>query len=113
MDNLGDWLYVIFLVVAGVSGFISSGKKKRMLQEEERKGQHEIVVEPASVPELAPVRVTVRPKKKNRPISPVAPPPSRDTEEPEVVSPVVTKEFYDPEALRKAIIYTEIFNRKY
>ncbi|MCD7976515.1 MAG: hypothetical protein LUG51_04940 [Tannerellaceae bacterium] len=29
MDNLGDWLYIILLVVAGISGLFSSGKKKK------------------------------------------------------------------------------------
>ncbi|MCD7916838.1 MAG: hypothetical protein LUG96_17245 [Tannerellaceae bacterium] len=29
MDNLGDWLYIILLVVAGASGLFRSGKKKK------------------------------------------------------------------------------------
>lgn len=28
MDNIGDWLYIVLLVVAGVSGLFGSGKKK-------------------------------------------------------------------------------------
>lgn len=28
MDNLGDWLYILLLVAAGISGLFSSGKKK-------------------------------------------------------------------------------------
>lgn len=29
MDNLGDWLYIVLLVIAGVSSFLGSGKKKK------------------------------------------------------------------------------------
>ena len=29
MDNLGDWLYIVFLIVAAVSGLFGSGKKKK------------------------------------------------------------------------------------
>lgn len=29
MDNAGDWLYIVFLVVAAVSGLLNSGKKKK------------------------------------------------------------------------------------
>jgi hypothetical protein len=112
MDNLGDWLYVILLVVAGVSGIVSSSKKKRMQQEMEREVQREILVEPLPIPEPSPVRVTARPKitvrgkkKKDCP---------KDEGIPEVASPVVAvEELHDPEALRKAVIYAEIFNRKY
>jgi hypothetical protein len=109
MDNLGDWLYVLFLIVVGVSGFISSAKKKRIQQEEEKGSQHEIVVEHEVVAKPTPVRALVRPKKKKVDVA----------KKPEMVtslepsSPLVAEEFYDPEALRKAIIYTEIFNRKY
>jgi hypothetical protein len=29
MDNLGDWLYIVFIIVAAVSGLFSSAKKKK------------------------------------------------------------------------------------
>lgn len=29
MDNLGDWLYIVLLVIAGASSLFSSGKKKK------------------------------------------------------------------------------------
>lgn len=29
MDNIGDWLYIVLLVIAGVSGLFGSGKKKK------------------------------------------------------------------------------------
>ena len=29
MDNLGDWLYIVFLIIAAVSGLLGSGKKKK------------------------------------------------------------------------------------
>lgn len=29
MDNLGDWLYIVLLVIAGASSLLTSGKKKK------------------------------------------------------------------------------------
>jgi hypothetical protein len=29
MDNWGDWLYIVLLVIAGISGILSSGKKRK------------------------------------------------------------------------------------
>lgn len=29
MDNIGDWLYIVLLVIAGVSGLFGSGNKKK------------------------------------------------------------------------------------
>ena len=29
MDNLGDWIYIVFLIVAAVSGLFSSKNKKK------------------------------------------------------------------------------------
>lgn len=33
MDNLGDWIYIVFLIIAGISGLLSSGKKKNQSKE--------------------------------------------------------------------------------
>ncbi|MDD3062326.1 MAG: hypothetical protein PHG27_06385 [Massilibacteroides sp.] len=51
MDNLSDWLYIVFLIVAVVGGLLNSGKKKRQAtakpfhpqkqQEEPLKGEQE------------------------------------------------------------------------
>ena len=29
MDNVGDWLYIVFLIIAAVSGLFSSKEKKK------------------------------------------------------------------------------------
>lgn len=29
MDNVGDWLYIVFLIIAAVSGLFSSKDKKK------------------------------------------------------------------------------------
>ena len=32
MDNIGDWLYIIFLIIAAISGMRSSDKNKKKKQ---------------------------------------------------------------------------------
>jgi hypothetical protein len=128
MDNLGDWLYIIFLVVAGVSGLVSSGKKKRLRQEEQQRREvfeeegelfPEILdfppipePEPVREKKVRPIPVPIRTQTVVRPIV-AADRKAVHFEEEEAVSPVTAEEFHDPDALRKAVIYAEIFNRKY
>ncbi|MDR2791270.1 MAG: hypothetical protein LBB27_00800 [Tannerellaceae bacterium] len=122
MDNLGDWLYIILLVVAGASSLFSSGKKKRRQQEEERRRREVIFPEVLDFPAfLEPEPLEERkavipprpvPKALRQPIVV----PERNAarfEEADALSPVTAEEFHNPEALRKAVIYAEIFNRKY
>ena len=29
MDSIGDWLYIVFLVIAGISSMLNAAKKKK------------------------------------------------------------------------------------
>ncbi|MEG1544066.1 MAG: hypothetical protein RR382_06015 [Tannerellaceae bacterium] len=51
MDNAGDWLYIVFLVVAGLSGLIGSGKKKKKQTEVLGQPGREITTEAEPAPE--------------------------------------------------------------
>lgn len=130
MDNAGDWLYIVFLAIAGISSLFSSkNKKKRPKQilgqpdkeivtsekEVPAKGFWEILEEmqkpepvkqpaAASKPFLAGEKMADRQSSaRNR----LATPPAEEE------SPLTEIEFDNAAELRKAVIYTEILNRKY
>lgn len=145
MDNLGDWIYIVFLVVAALSGLFSSKSKKKRptqvlgqpeydtTQEEPTpsgKGFWEILEEvTAERPKQKTVTETLPNKKKNK----------KDIRQPnpflaaeqeihqakagsprfmsfpteEDHSLLEDIEFNNAEELRKAVIYSEILNRKY
>lgn len=141
MDNVGDWIYIVFLIVAAISGLFSSkNKKKRPTQvlgqpghdsypEENTssgKGFWEILEE-ATIPQKpeAPT-APIHKKKKKTP----APKPSFSTGQEIPKSKISSSqpmnfpaeeehsmlediEFNNAEELRKAVIYSEILNRKY
>lgn len=145
MDNLGDWLYIVFLIIAGVSGLLGSGKKKkrpsevlgnpdRDIKPEQKKapekGFWEMLEEmqqekPKPVPVPPPVfKTSTKVKEKHS----SAPYPFLTNESklthtiqisPQVMqveednSSIPDISFSDPDELKKAVIYSEIFNRKY
>lgn len=45
MDNIGDWLYIVLLVIAGVSSLFGSGKKKKRSPEVLGQPDRDIVTE--------------------------------------------------------------------
>lgn len=51
MDNIGDWLYIVLLVIAGVSSLFGSGKKKKRSPEVLGQPDRDIVTETESRPE--------------------------------------------------------------
>ena len=145
MDNLGDWLYIVFLIIAAVSGLLGSGKKKKRPSEVLGQPDRDIVPEqekapeksfwemleemqegkpkPAQVPKPA-TRPAIKEKEKQR----LAPSPFLNNErkftktiptaqvtmqEEEEHSAIPNLSFSDPDEIKKAIIYSEIFNRKY
>lgn len=145
MDNLGDWIYIVFLIVAAVSGLFSSkNKKKRPTQvlgqpeydttKEQQtpsgKGFWEILEEATNErPKQKTVTSTIPEKKKNKKdtrqpnpflsaeqnihqskVNPT-PPVNFPIEEEHVLLEDI--EFNNAEELRKAVIYSEILNRKY
>ena len=130
MDNAGDWLYMVFLAIAGISSLFSSkNKKKRPKQilgqpdkeivtsekEVPAKGFWEILEEmqkpePVKQPAAAPKPFLAGEKMADRQSSArnrLATPPAEEE------SPLTEIEFDNAAELRKAVIYTEILNRKY
>lgn len=137
MENLGDWLYIILLVIAGISGLLSSGRKKKQQQqaaprrvdpepyyEEEQTPQQpksfwdileEVQNEGGSVFPVEPVKQPQTPKPSNLPKPPKShyvPIKEQKLEEDDPFF-IPSGSFHDTEELKKAIIYTEILNRKY
>ena len=89
MDNAGDWLYIVFLIIAGISSLFSSKNKKK--RPKQILGQ--------------PDRETTERQSfdGNRLVVPSA----------EEENPLTDIEFDNAAELRKAVIYTEILHRKY
>ena len=129
MEELGDWVYIILMVVVGISSLFSSVKKKKKAQ------QMEMPTPVPSAPSEAwyPATPSV-PNKKEKILPPPVPGQSKRqplnahlaysdldtgtqseilcTQEDEIA--LVNKlELSDPDTFRKAVIYAEILNRKY
>ena len=134
MDSIGDWLYIVFLVIAGISSMLNAAKKKK-------EGQNAPQVEQMPQPPTA-KRQARRAKRAARPmptqqpmpvytaepISTAVPTPNpfltAEQEIPEhlaaeTTTPVMEEtavstlpSFTDREELRKAILYAEILQRK-
>jgi hypothetical protein len=145
MDNLGDWLYIVFLIIAAVSGLLGSGKKKKRPSEVLGQPDRDIVPEQEKAPEKSfwemleemqegkpkPAQVSkpaTRPAMKVKEKQRLAPSPFLNTEskltktiptasltmqEEEEHNAIPNLSFSDPDEIKKAIIYSEIFNRKY
>ena len=141
MDNVGDWIYIVFLIVAAISGLFSSkNKKKRPTQvlgqpghdsypEENTssgKGFWEILEEATTPQKPEAPTGPIQTKKTKTPASK----PFLSTEQEIQKSKVSSSqpmnfpaeeehsmlediEFNNAEELRKAVIYSEILNRKY
>ena len=141
MDNVGDWIYIVFLIVAAIRGLFSSkNKKKRPTQvlgqpghdsypEENTssgKGFWEILEEATTPQKPEAPTAPIHKKKKKTPASK----PFLSTEQEIQKSKVSSSqpmnfpaeeehsmlediEFNNAEELRKAVIYSEILNRKY
>ena len=142
MDNVGDWLYIVFLIIAAVSGLFSSKDKKKkksrpdiLGQPTEGKGFWEILEDmqkETRKPKPAPRQKQVKPKVEKPKVatSSSAPSPFLSAEKnipnhiatrPSVRMSAIEEEpglrpddtFRDIEELKKAIICAEILNRKY
>lgn len=137
MDNLGDWIYIVFLIVAAVSGLFSSkNKKKRPTQvlgqpeyepaKEEHapsgKGFWEILEEATTPPEKKEKKIKKKEIRQPNPFlaaeqeihkSKVSSSPITNFPTEEEHALLEDIEFNNTEELRKAVIYSEILNRKY
>lgn len=130
MDNAGDWLYIVFLIIAGISGLFSSKNKKKRPKQILGQPDREIVAEEENVPDKGFWEVLEEmqnPKPAKQPVA--APKPFLTAEKTAgkqsfdgnrlVVPPAEEEnsltdiEFDNAAELRKAVIYTEILNRKY
>ena len=50
MDNVGDWLYIVFLIIAAVSGLFSSKDKKKKKSRPDILGQPDREIVPNDQP---------------------------------------------------------------
>ena len=131
MDNAGDWLYIVFLIIAGISSLFGSKNKKKRPKQILGQPDREIVTNEDNVPDKGfweileemqnpkPVKQPVpTPKRKKKQQQVAAPSPFLAGERLVVPSteeeiPLTDIEFDNAAELRKAVIYTEILNRKY
>lgn len=117
MDSIGDWLYIVFLAVAVISGLFSSkgkDKKKKGRPEVLDQSDFEEIDFPHSRPAPFPKEEQpVQERKVTSPFSGVSSPsPAAAVIEHEPgVMPEGT--FQDMDELKKAIICSEILHRKY
>ena len=139
MDNVGDWIYIVFLIVAAISGLFSSKTKRTPTQVLGQPGHDSYpeentssgkrfweILEEATTPQkleapTAPIHKRKKdtclktifihragnPKVKSQFI------PTYELPAEEEHSMLEDIEFNNAEELRKAVIYSEILNRKY
>lgn len=142
MDNAGDWLYIVFLIIAGISSLFGSKNKKKRPKQILGQPDREIVTNEDNVPDKGfweileemqnpkpakqPVPTPKRKKKQQQVADPspfLATEKVTDKQSPagnrlvvpstEEEIPLTDIEFDNAAELRKAVIYTEILNRKY
>ena len=118
MDNIGDWLYIVFIAVA-IIGSITNGKGKKKAQAKPAE-----VLPPLleTLPEAdewwsaSAEKVSAQPKKKTEIPKPSFMKPTPKDE----IKPILEEEkkemdirLSSPDDVRRAFVYSEIFNRKY
>ncbi len=150
MDNIGDWLYIVIIAVAGLSSMLSAGKKKKQQQEAQNQKPPQDIVTPETASDRSFWDTLTQPedewqskqesviiskpiKKKKQPkqqkVTSTPQPFLKGESEIErmirqqeklLVSPskeekplVSVSDFQNPDSLKKAVIYSEILNRKY
>lgn len=134
MDNVGDWLYIVFLIIAAVSGLFSSKDKKKKKSRPDILGQPDREIVPndqptegkgfweiledmqkeTQKPKPSPRQKQVKPKvEKNIPNHIATRPSVRMSAIEEEPGLMPEDTFRDIEELKKAIICAEILNRKY
>ena len=119
MDKAGDWIYIILIALAGISSFISSAKEKKRKQKanqakpfgqaEEMQPNISLLDNKKTDIKKPPIPTIERFISQNSAEIKARPEmmPIHDSEEPQL------SESFHQEELRKAVIYTEILNRKY
>jgi hypothetical protein len=125
MDNLGDWLYIVLLVIAGISGLLSSARKKKQPEKETERLPD---ADDAPESEYWDWEMPTEPQYVETEKTEQTPPPKPPAyiplfKEEEVKLPEESfhgkplalsgEDFKNVDELKKAIIYSEILNRKY
>lgn len=141
MDNIGDWLYLVFIIIAAVSSIFSTGKKKNQSKEIlGQPGRDIIISDRPSKKKVSRIEVVSKKEQKqnkkpqvraSQPAHPQPTPFLREDYVPNLYDrpievTVSTEMEREPEEtgtpafelnsaddLKKAVIYTEILNRKY
>ena len=135
MDELGNWIYIILMVVVAISSLFSSMNKKRRQQQAEiperdmpETPYQEIPVPfpdpapaPSSVKKIRPTSSPVTERFRHQPLSSLMSFPLTETSEQTAISQVTDDEYVlvddldltDTESVRKAVIYSEILKLKY
>ncbi len=110
MDNAGDWLYIVFLIIAGISSLFGSKNKKKRPKQILGQPDREIVTneEKQQVADPSPFLAAEKVTDKQSPAGNrlVVPPSEEEISLTDIGSDNAAE-------LRKAVIYTEILNRKY
>lgn len=134
MDSIGDWLYIVFLVIAGISSMLNAAKKKKeaqnapqeeqipqphMEKRQARRAKRSVRPMPAQqptpvytaepVPTAMPTPNPFLTAEQEIPEHLTAEATTSIAEEPEIGT---LPSFSDREELRKAILYAEILQRK-
>ena len=123
MDNAGDWLYIVFLIIAGISSLFGSKNKKKRPKQILGQPDREIVTNEDNVPDKGFWEILEEMQNPKPAKQPVPTPKRKNKQSPagnrlvvpstEEEIPLTDIEFDNAAELRKAVIYTEILNRKY
>ena len=87
-ENIGDWLYILFLAIAGISSMFSSKKKKKQPKQILGQPDRKIVAEEESVPDKGfweALEEMQNPKTTKRSVA--APKPKREQKKQQSVAP--------------------------
>ena len=125
MDELGDWIYIILMVVVGISSLFSSINKKKRQQQTQMPSPvpPEFSFPDPPVPKKKekkqPFQVSGSNKHPSFDAHLTFPTAATDSQTEVYLAPEETGalagelELTDPDAFRKAVIYAEILSRKY
>ena len=121
MENIGDWIYVVILIIAGISSIFNALKKKNK-EAAEQPQHHEVFTESENnddYPFQTPYYSEIKPKKPTEKVyEKLHSMTQTETENIQLEienSPTITLEDLpsDTDDWRKAFVYKEIFERKY
>ncbi|MDR0699219.1 MAG: hypothetical protein LBG28_08395 [Tannerella sp.] len=112
MEEFGDWLYLIIIIIAGISSLIGTINKKNK-EAAERKQPREIITENYSQPRKTRDNDYSIFKKDIEHAAPVALYTEEEYDDDDNTSITVEDLPANTDEWRKAFVYNEIFNRKY